>query len=141
MIENYRREGKPTYKRDLIMWAWDIEILKRSNSVMVAEFGERYYKKMPVSDVKYSQIDFSIFGPIESFSIIVKKYVIEVRCRTDGWYILLATKMWGDTISPKIKEMVFGNFNINYIWTMETESVVDIMGELYYEILYLYEED
>ncbi len=140
MIKERNQRGRPTYRRNQVKLVFDKEALQRTNNMIVKSFSKKYYPDMPVEDVNYSFISRTDYGPIEDFTIKVKKYGIKVGCYHDGWHITLIMGAWGEAVSMDIKVMVFGSPNINNMWTQETEKVADMMGELYEEIIELYNE-
>lgn len=121
MIE-VNQPGKPTYKRNKITWIFEPELEKELYTKLVNEIS---------SSPDISTIQSNIRD--KYFTILTKKYDIYASCYGDGWHIDVV-KWNGVAISKLLKEKIFGDINMNYIWTQETGKVVGIIKQLYKEL-------
>lgn len=137
MIKNAIQRGKPTYRRNNIVWIFELEKQKELNVKMIEEFKNKYHSELQSGDIKFDDPYKTNIGMHEGFALIINKYVMQVGSFRDGWHIKVSNNIWRDQISISDREKLFGDLNRISMWTQETDKVVDMMGELYKEIIKL----
>lgn len=120
--------GEPTYRRNKIIWVFEPELERELYIELITKIIKTININATLDNVKK-----------HFFTIPIGKYIIYIACYEDGWHIEVV-KWNGVAISKLLKEKVFGDINMNYIWTQETEKVAGIIKQLYIE-LKKYEEN
>lgn len=131
---NPKQKGKPTYRKDLITNIFDDSYMWK----LLERIGFDIYKNF--DDVEASASMFpskTKYGYSGNLRIRSSNFTVDIGMFRDGWRIKIGSvaRNRRDMISlDKLRFKIFGDMNINGIWTQETEKVTDLAIQLIKEI-------